>query len=314
VLAFFAVYVIWGSTYLAIRIGIETIPPFLMAGSRFLVAGVPLVVLALARGAPRPVASEWRAAALVGVLMLVGGNGLVTWAEQTVLSSVAAVLIALVPLWMALFDRVLFRGPPLGPLTLTGIALGFAGVVVLMSGSGADGAPGTFAGRIAVVVASMLWALGSLASRRSVLPRSPMLSVGMQMTVAGAVMLAIAGVRGEWARVDPSAVSARSLLALGYLALFGSIVALSAYLWLLRTTTAAAVSTYAFVNPVVAVVLGWLLGGEHLDGRALVAASLIVSAVLCLYRVRARPRRRDRAVVDGLPAASLTNVAPTSRS
>lgn len=307
-LAFAAVYLVWGSTYLGIRIAIETLPPFLMAGTRFFLAGVLLFLFARARGAPRPTWTGWKATALVGTMMLFGGNGLVTWAEQHIASGVAAVLVALVPLWMALFDWAFFGGPRPGRLTITGVTLGFSGVVVLMSARAGAPAAVDVAGGSVVVLASAAWAMGSLASRRTDIPASPMLAASMQMLTGGGVMLLVGSVVGEWSRVDVAGISTRSIVALAYLSVFGSIVTLCAYQWLLRHVSAASVSTYALVNPVVAVVLGCAFAGEVLDSRTAIASLLIVTAVTCLYRAGRKRKRGPRQA--GAPSTALGVAEP----
>ena len=289
VLAFLAVYVIWGSTYLAIRFGVESMPPFLMAGTRHLVPGLVLLAWARRRGAPPPSRRELRDAAIVGLLLLLGGNGLVTWAEQWVPSGLTALLVASVPLWMGLLGGMVEPAARPGARGILGIVLGFAGVGILVEPRGElAGDPRTLVGAAGVLAAALLWATGSLYSRRGHLPRDPILSTGLQM-LAGSAGLAAAGtVAGEWARVDPAAVTTRSLLALLYLIVFGSIVAFTAYVWLLRTVAPAKVATYAYVNPAVAVLLGVTLGGEALGARTVVATVVIIAAVVMITTERSR--------------------------
>ncbi len=278
--AFAAVYVVWGSTYLAILFAIETLPPFLMAGTRFLVSGAALYAWTRARGAPRPTRPNWRAAAVVGAFLLVGGNGGVAWAEQRVPSGLAALLIATVPLWMVLLEWWRSGGVRPGWRTWAGIATGFLGLGILvgpaelLGGGAADGV-----GAAVLVAAAALWAVGSVYSKRAALPESPLQATGMEMLAGGALLVLLGSLVGEWGRVDPGAVSARSLLALAYLVVFGSGLGFTAYVWLLKHVEVAKVSTYAYVNPVVAVFLGWLLAGEVVTARTLVAAAVIVVAV-----------------------------------
>jgi drug/metabolite transporter (DMT)-like permease len=289
--AFAAVYVIWGSTYLAIHFAIQTLPPFWMAATRFLLAGVVLYVWARLRGAARPTAVHWRSAAIVGGLLLLGGNGGVVWAQQHVPTGLTALLVATVPVWMVLLDGVGrgWRRP--ATQVLLGIGLGLAGVALLVG-------PGRFAGGEAIdprgalvlVLASLCWATGSLYSRRAPLPASPLLGIAMEM-VAGGALLALAGaLAGESGRLDLAAASPRSLLAVAYLVVFGSLVGFTAYIWLLRVTRPALVATYAYVNPVVAVLLGWAFAGEPLTGRTLLAAAIIVGGVVLITTHRAAPR------------------------
>lgn len=280
IVAFASIYLIWGSTYLAIKFAIETLPPFLMAGLRFLVAGALIHGWMRLRGAPRPSRLEWKGAAIVGGFLLLGGNGGVVWAQQTVPSGLAALIVATVPLWMVLAGWAAPGGTrPTGAVWL-GVALGFAGIAVLIGPAGLSGAGAVDrTGAIVLVLASLSWAIGSIYARRAVLPASPLLTTGMQM-IAGGAILAVAGtLSGEWARVDLAAVSMRSLLGLAYLILFGALLGYSAYVWLLRHTTPARVSTYAYVNPVVAVFLGWAFANEPVTLRTLVGAAVIVSGV-----------------------------------
>lgn len=280
VAAFAAVYVVWGSTYLAIRFAIETLPPFLMAGARFLASGAALYAWTRAAGAPRPTRLHWRETAVVGAFLLVGGNGGVAWAEQRVPSGLAALLVATVPLWMVLLEWWRSGGVRPGWRTWAGIATGFLGLGILvgpaelLGGGAADGV-----GAAALVLASILWAVGSVYSRRAALPESPLQATGMEMLAGGALLVLVGSAAGEWGRLDPGAVSARSLLALAYLVVFGSGVGFTAYVWLLKHVEVAKVSTYAYVNPVVAVFLGWLLAGEAVTARTLCAAAVIVVAV-----------------------------------
>jgi drug/metabolite transporter (DMT)-like permease len=298
--AFAAVYLIWGSTYLAIRFAIETLPPFFMAGARFIVAGSLLYTWAWWRGAPRPTRLHWREAAIVGGLMLLGGNGSVTWAEQRIPSGLAALLVATVPLWMVLLEGVRPGGARPSARVAAGLGLGLTGVALLIGpGNLTDGERGwaggqsvDLSGAVAVLFAALAWAAGSLYSRRAHLPAAPLQGVAMEMLAGGAWLLLASGVTGEGSRLDLGGASPRSLLALGYLIAFGSIVAFTAYLWLLRVSTPARASTYAFVNPVVAVFLGWALADEPFTAQTLLAAGVIVAAVVIITTGRSRSERR----------------------
>ncbi|MCP4248174.1 MAG: EamA family transporter [bacterium] len=278
--AFAIIYLVWGSTYLAIFFAIETLPPFLMAGVRFLVAGVVYYAVVRVKQGYRPTAGNWRAAAVVGTLMLVGGNGMVTWAEQTVPTGLAALLIATVPLWMSLLDWLFFGAPRPAIGVAVGLLLGLFGVALLIGPGKVGGGQVDPAGAVALMAACCFWSLGSLRSRRAALPASPFLSAAMQMIAGGGALLALGTVTGEWDRVDLGALTLKSGLALLYLIVFGSIIALTAYVWLLRVTTSSRVATYAYVNPVVAVVLGYFVVGEALSGHTLAAAAMILAAVL----------------------------------
>ena len=291
-----AIYLIWGSTYLGIKLGLDGLPPFLLGATRFAIAGGLMLAWASVRGAlreARPTARNWMAATLSGGLMLVGGNGAVTWAEQHIASGLAALLVATVPLWMALLERVGF-GRRLGRRAVAGLLLGFVGVGALVSPSGDVGAP--FAA-VVIVVGALAWAAGSLYSREADLPARPMVATAMQMLTAAGLFLVLATASGELGRFDPAATTGRSLAAVAYLSLFGSIVAFSAYTWLLRQVPSPVVATYAYVNPVVAVGLGWLVLGETLSGRTLTAAAVIVVAVALIVG-RGRPRTSPREPVD----------------
>lgn len=282
-----AVYVVWGSTYIAILFALGTLPPFLMAGARFLIAGTIIYAWARARGAPRPEPGHWRGSAIVGALLLLCGNGGVVWGETRVESGIAAVLVSMSPIWMALFEWVVYGGARPGGRTLLGLAAGLGGVVLLVATGGKGGRAGVDPLGAAVLVgASLAWSFGSIYSRRARLPASTPLATGMQMLAGGAMLLVLAAVDGEFGRFDPAAVSLRSALAIVYLVIFGSIVGFSAYLWLLRVTTTARVSTYAYVNPVVAVLLGWAFAGEALAPRTLVAMSIIVASVAIILTQR----------------------------
>jgi drug/metabolite transporter (DMT)-like permease len=284
VVAFAAVYVLWGSTYLAIRLGVETIPPFLMAGTRHLTAGLLLFLWTRFRREPRPERRHWVAATAVGGLMLLGGNGLVTWAEQRVPSGLAALIVASVPIWMALLDGLQKRVRP-GRYVVAGLAVGLAGILVLVAPAHiAGGGRVDLLGAGALLLAALSWSVGSLYSRRARLPRSVLTATAMEMLGGGALLWVAGLASGEGARLDLAAVSLRSVAALGYLVVFGSLLGFSAYVWLLHATTPARVSTYAYVNPIVAVLLGWALAGETLTPRVALAAVGIVGAVALIIR------------------------------
>jgi len=303
--AFAGLYLIWGSTYLAIRFAIETLPPFTMAGVRFTVAGAVLYLWSRhLRGVEAPSRSQWRAAAVVGGLLLLGGNGAVVWAEQFVPSGLVALLVATVPFWMVLLDWVAGGARPTPGLVL-GLLAGLGGVALLVTGDEVGGAgPSALLGGLAVLGGAFLWAAGSIYSRSADLPSSLRLGSAMQMLTGGAMLLGVGAILGEWAEVDPAAVSARSALALGYLVVFGSLIAFSAYIWLLRVSTPARVSTYAYVNPVVALVLGWALADEPITPRIVLAAVIILAAVVAISLLGGRrPRRR--------PSGRLSSSTPT---
>ena len=287
-LAFAAVYVIWGSTYLAIRFAIETLPPFLMAGARFLTAGSILYLLARSSGAPAPRRVHWGSAAFVGGFLLLGGNGAVVFAQQYVPSGLAALLVATEPLWVVVIlwlgrDRI---RPTKG--IVLGLALGFTGVAMLVGPGAVPSAsePVHPLGALLVVGAALSWAYGSVRGRDLAAPSSPRQLAGMQMLCGGALLTLVGIASGELSKFDPSGISLRSLAAFGYLVVFGSIVAFSAYGFLLRNAPPARVATYAFVNPAVAVFLGWALAGEELGPRTLGAAAIILAGVVVIVTRR----------------------------
>jgi drug/metabolite transporter (DMT)-like permease len=293
------VYVLWGSTYLGILVAVRTFPPFLMGAARFLIAGALLYAWSIRRGdrSDRPGLREWRSAAIVGCLLLVSANGLLCWAEQRVDSGVSSLVIATVPLWMALFDRVAC-GQRLGRRAVAGLVVGLAGAALLAGPTG----PGQIevVGAAVLLVSSISWAAGSLYSRRAPLPRRPLVGASMQM-IAGGAMLGVVGLAlGEGSHV--SHVSGASLGALAYLIVFGSLIGFSAYIWLLRAAPTSLVSTYAYVNPVVAVFLGWAVESEPIGARTLVAGAMILLAVALIVRTRPARVRRGARVPAAAPA------------
>lgn len=280
IVAFALVYVVWGSTYLAIKIAIETLPALLMSGVRFVIAGLLLFAFSRRPGAPRERLTfvHWRSAAVIGGCLLLGGNGGVAWGEQYLPSGFVALIVATVPLWMALFAPA-FGGRWINWTAAAGIALGLAGIILLVR-PGGDGAAHWQS--LVVLLSPFLWAIGSLYARRAPSPGQPLSAIGMQM-IAGGVLLLIAGAAdGELAHVHLSAVSLGSVASFVYLIFIGSMVGYVAYIWLLHHVSPTATSTYAFVNPVVAVALGALVLGEVLNPLTLVAATLIVGAVALL--------------------------------
>ena len=280
VAAFAAVYVIWGSTYLAIRWGVAEIPPFLMAAGRFLGAGAVFVALAAHRGTARPTARDWLTTGLIGLLMAAGGNGLVSWALQRVPSGIGALLVSMVPFWVALADWARPRGARPPGHVILGLALGFTGVALLVNPTDLAGARSLDAiGAGTIVIASLLWATGSVYSRYAPQPASHWLSAGMQMLGGGAVLLAMSAASGELATLDWSTVSPAAFGAWFYVAAFGS-VAYGCYLWLLKATTPTKAATYAYVNPVIALVVGYLLADETLSLWSLGCSAVVVVGVL----------------------------------
>ena len=279
--AFAAVYVVWGSTYLAIRFAVETLPPLLMAGARFLIAGVILLLWSRLRDpAARPTRVDWRTGLISGGLLLLGGNGGVVWAEQRVPSGIAALLVAVVPLWMVLLDwsRPEGRRPP--ALVFLGLGLGLAGLGLLI---GPDSLQGqgeiNVAGAVVLMLASLSWAAGSLYTKHAPKATSGLIGAATQMIAGGLCLAAVATFAGELNHMDLAHASSRSVLGFLYLVTFGSLVGFTAYVYLLAHTTAAKAATYAYVNPVVAVLLGWALANEPVTSRTLVAAAVILAGV-----------------------------------
>lgn len=292
VVAFAAVYIVWGSTYLAIHYAIGTIPPFLMAGIRFIIAGTLMYAWGTMRGAARPTRLHWRNTAVIGALLLLGGNGGVVWAEQTVPTGIAALLVAVVPVWLVILDWLRPGGKRPSAGVAVGIIVGMIGMGVLIGPDSIRGAgPVNPWGAFALVLASLSWAAGSLFARHAELP-SQILTTGMEMLTGGAALLLLAMITGEFQHFNVHAVSSASLAGLGYLITFGSLVGFSAYSWLLKHATPAAVGTYAYVNPIVAVFLGWLIAGEMVTSRTLAGAAIIVAAVSIISTVSSSFRWR----------------------
>jgi drug/metabolite transporter (DMT)-like permease len=301
IIAFGLVYVVWGSTYLAIRVGIESFPPLLLAGSRHLLTGLILYPILRRKTGVRPAAAHWRISFITGFLLLFIGNGGVCLAERTVPSGVTALLVATVSLWLVLVDWLRPGGTRPGPRVIAGLMLGFGGLALLVGPKNLGGA-----GRVdpfgvgVLVIASLAWATGSVYSKHAGgLSGSPLLGVAMQ-SLAGGVSLWIAGIlTGELGALHLGAISTRSWTALAYLVVFGSGVGYTAYLYILKKSTATRVATYAFVNPVVALFLGWLLVGESINLRTVIAAAVILTAVLLVITApHGAPVRATRRAVE----------------
>src|SRR6266852_1534109 len=301
IIAFGLVYVVWGSTYLAIRVGIESFPPLLLAGSRHLLTGFILYPVLRWKTGVRPTAAHWRMSFITGFLLLFIGNGGVCLAERTVPSGVTALLVATVSLWMVLVDWLRPGGTRPGPRVTAGLLLGFSGLALLVGPKNLGGS-----GRVdpfgvgLLVVASLAWASGSVYSKHAGgLSGSPLLGAAMQ-SLAGGVSLWIAGIlSGEVSALHLHAISVRSWVALAYLVVFGSMVGFTAYIYILKKSTATRVATYAFVNPVVALFLGWLLIGESITLRTVIAAAVILTAVLLVITApHAAPLHAKRPVIE----------------
>jgi drug/metabolite transporter (DMT)-like permease len=278
VLAFAAVYLCWGMTYLAMRIAVRDIPPHLMSGARFLVAGLILYLWARRRGDPAPTARHWRAAAVVGGFLLLGGNATVAWAEKQVPSGLAAVLIAVAPIWMVTFEWAR-GGPPPNARVVAGLLLGLLGLGLLVLPAGGSGNGVALTGAVMLVLASASWAWGSVVSKTASLPPSRLLVTSLEMVAGGGLILLVAVLAGQLNHFNPFQVSAEAWLSWLFLVVFGSLVGFTAYIWLLGATSIAKAGTYAYVNPVVAVFLGWAILGEPVTGRTIVATLVILVGV-----------------------------------
>jgi drug/metabolite transporter (DMT)-like permease len=279
-LAFAALFTIWGSTYLAIKFAVETIPPYLMSGARFSVAGALLYLIARLRGSPNPTRREWQDGAVVGTLLLTCGNGVVGWAEQRVPSGITALLVASVPMWMVLIDWARPKGKRPNSLVTVGLLLGLVGVAVLAApGFGGGSKPGVGHGAAMLIAGSIAWAAGSIYSRQSARPASAQMSTAVQMLTGSVTLILVGVVIGELGRFDAGAITAKSFLAWTYLVSFGAIIGFTAYAYVLRETTPAKASTYAYVNPVIAVLLGWAFANEPITIRTLGGAGIILAGV-----------------------------------
>ena len=277
--AYLIVCVFWGSTYLAIKVGVGELPPFLFAGLRFLAAGVLLLVLARALGDPLPRrAGDWRTLAIVGLFLLAGGNAFVVWAEQYTPSGIASVFVVTVAIWTAFFDSIIPGGSgDLNWRVVAGLVLGFLGTTLLVGASPAEILKADLRGPLALTFASASWSVGSVYAKRRPTEVSPYMGAAIQMIVGGAFVALVGSALGEWRSWH---LSAKGFGAMAYLVVFGSILGYSAYAYALRHASATIVGTYAYVNPVIAVLLGWLLLAEPITGRTLVAMALILGAVI----------------------------------
>jgi drug/metabolite transporter (DMT)-like permease len=306
-LALVTVYVLWGSTYLAMRLAIDTIPPFLMAGSRHFTAGALLYAFARLRGAPRARREHWRSAAIIGGLLLLLGNGGVVWAEQRVSSGMAALLICSEPMWIVLFAWLRRDGSRPRPQVVVGLLVGLAGLTLLVRPGHGAGAAVDLLGVGAVLISSISWAAGSLYVQRATLPSSPLLATSMQMLCGGGLLFVAGALTGEPSRFALSQVSAGSALAVLYLIVFGSLIGYTAYTWLLRSASPVLVSTYAYVNPVVAVFLGWALVHEPVTGGMLLGAAVILFGVALITTASGAATRRVKdAKPRPLPASAAS--------
>lgn len=298
VAAFAAIYIIWGSTYLAIAFAIQTIPPLLMAAGRFLFAGGALYLWARLSGTTRPRPAQWGWAFLLGALFFLVGNGTVVWVEQTLPSGLTALIVAMVSVWTALLEWARPGGARPSGMVLLGIVLGFGGVALLVL-PGQTGSAVVLSGVLMLVCSTFAWALASVLSRTADLPASAALVSGMEMLAGGVLLALVSAAVGDWNRFTPAAVDTRSLLSFLYLVIFGSLVAFTAFAWLLKVTSPNKVATAGYVNPMVAVLLGWGYGGETLTTRTLLASLVIVGAVVLIITGKElESSRRRPALVD----------------
>jgi drug/metabolite transporter (DMT)-like permease len=286
IVAFAAIYILWGSTYLAIKYVIETLPPFISTGARFLLAGATLFIVGrLSKDYEKPTLAQWRGSAVVGTLLFLGGTGGVVIAEHHITSGLAALLVATEPFWIVLLSWLWLKGARPDWRVALGLLIGFVGVYLLIDGNGAGHAGnGTnqLFGMVLVIAAALCWATGSIYGVRAPASKSPILTSGMQMLAGGSALLLVGTLMGEWAGFEIGVVSRNSWLALAYLLVFGSLIAFTAYSWLLKNAHPAMVATYAYVNPVIAVILGWAIAGESFTGRMLLGAGVIVGSVVLI--------------------------------
>jgi len=286
--ALLALYIVWGSTYLAIRFAVETIPPFFHASLRFLISGAILYIWRLAAGDTKPTRSNWKSTAIVGIFLLLGGNGLVGLAEKSVPSGIAALLITTSPFWLVLFESMRAGGNKPTWLSIVGLLIGFSGVFLLVGPAEIMGTGHSFDkfGVTLLLIAPVLWSLGSIYARGADMPKSTLMSTGMQMLVGSVALFIVSVVTGELNGFSFGQVSTRSWLGLIYLITFGSLVGFVSYGWLIHNAPVSLFSTYAYVNPVVAVFLGWLLAGESLNARIAVASAIIIGSVFLINYAR----------------------------
>ncbi len=301
--ALIALYIVWGSTYLGIKVAIETIPPFMHAGIRFLISGIILVVWQRAAGYDLPTRKQWISTAIIGNLLLLGGNGLVAWAEQFIPSGIAALVIASVPMFLVIGEAVRPGGIKPSWQAIVGLLVGFVGIFILVGPSEVSGSSSKLNpfGVVALLGACLLWATGSIYSRSADLPKSSLMTTGAQMLTGSIGLFIISLVTGELNGWNPAAVSMRSLYGLGYLITIGSIVGFGSYVWLLQNAPISLVATYAYVNPIVAILLGAWIGNEPLERHIWVAAGIIIGSVMFI-NTRSKPKVKVEAkdvIVEG---------------
>jgi drug/metabolite transporter (DMT)-like permease len=293
-IALIAIYFIWGSTYLGIRLAIQTIPPFLMVGMRYLVSGAVIYSWRRLRGDPVPTLKQWRSASIIGLLLLMGGNGALAWAEQRIPTGIASLFIATVPLWMVLLDAFRPGGRRSSWLVWVGVLVGLVGTILLANPwQTHTSSPALYTtGIIVLIAAALSWSIGSLYSRAAPLPSSPLLGTGMEMLAGSAGVFILGSLLGEWRGFSPVNISMESWAGLAYLVVFGSGIGFVAYTWLLRNAPTATVSTYAYVNPVVAILLGTLLLHEPLETIEIISAAVIIAGVVLITTAKSLSARK----------------------
>lgn len=289
-LALLSLYIVWGSTYLAIRFTVETIPPFLSAGIRFLVSGAILLIWRRAAGDAMPTKRQWRSTTIIGILLLLGGNGLVSFAEQHVPSGIAALIIGSVPMWLVTIEALRPGGVKPNWQAILGLVIGFGGISLLVGPAELIGDSQTLnpLGIGAILLAAFLWSVGSIYSRSADLPSSSLMTTGAEMFTGSIVIIAFSGLVGEWNSLDFATVSTRSWLGLLYLITFGSLVGFVSYIWLLKHAPVSLVATYAYVNPLVAVFLGSLFANEIINARILIAGLIIIGSVVLINQTKSK--------------------------
>ncbi|GAB4544128.1 MAG: drug/metabolite exporter YedA [Anaerolineales bacterium] len=298
-LALIALYIVWGSTYLGIKVAIETIPPFLHAAIRFLVSGMILVLWQRAAGNPLPTRAQWKSTAMIGTLLLLGGNGLVAWAEQFIPSGIAALIIASVPMFLVIVEALRPNGGKPTAQAVIGLLIGFVGIVILVGPGDLSKGGASFNpfGIAALLAACISWAIGSTYSKGVDLPKSSLMATGAEMLTGSIGLLVVSFLAGELNRWNPAGVSARSLIGLLYLISVGSIIGFGSYIWLLQNAPISLVATYAYVNPIIAALLGAWLGSEPLEPRIGLAAAIIIGSVIFI-NAKGKSQVKEVAIVE----------------
>jgi drug/metabolite transporter (DMT)-like permease len=295
-IALLALYIVWGSTYLAIRFAVETLPPFLMAGTRFLISGAILFTWRRAAGDAMPTKRQWRSTAIVGIFLLLGGNGLVSFAEQYVPSGITALIIGSIPMWLVMIEAMRPGGVKPNWLAILGLLIGFGGIFLLIGPAELTGAGHTFnaLGIGTLFVAAFLWSIGSIYSRSADMPQSSLMATAAEMLTGSLAIFLVSGLTGEWRGFDFANVSTSSWLGLLYLIAVGSLIGFVSYIWLLQNAPVSLVATYAYVNPLVAMFLGAWLANEMLNARILVSGLVIIGSVVLINQTKSKPRASKR--------------------